>query len=166
MHLFVADFVLPGSPQYNLYLTRAADATPMGTKERLLAYYVKFGRLISCAEIGVLDPAKWVNALVSANAGTIDPGSMRILDGAFRDFLIDRARSFEGQQQHGWAGMSPRQQQKALARLQQNRERLVDSELGRALLADGAWKKSIPRVGRNEPCPCGSGQKYKRCHGR
>ena len=23
-----------------------------------------------------------------------------------------------------------------------------------------------PSVGRNEPCPCGSGQKYKRCHGR
>ena len=21
-------------------------------------------------------------------------------------------------------------------------------------------------VGRNEPCPCGSGKKYKRCHGR
>lgn len=22
-----------------------------------------------------------------------------------------------------------------------------------------------PQVGRNEPCPCGSGKKYKRCHG-
>jgi hypothetical protein len=22
-----------------------------------------------------------------------------------------------------------------------------------------------PRVGRNDPCPCGSGAKYKRCHG-
>ena len=21
------------------------------------------------------------------------------------------------------------------------------------------------RVGRNEPCPCGSGKKYKKCHG-
>ncbi|MEA2001342.1 MAG: SEC-C metal-binding domain-containing protein [Actinomycetota bacterium] len=21
------------------------------------------------------------------------------------------------------------------------------------------------KVGRNEPCPCGSGFKYKRCHG-
>lgn len=25
---------------------------------------------------------------------------------------------------------------------------------------------SVPKVGRNEPCPCGSGKKYKRCHGR
>ena len=24
----------------------------------------------------------------------------------------------------------------------------------------------LPRVGRNDPCPCGSGQKYKNCHGK
>jgi len=24
----------------------------------------------------------------------------------------------------------------------------------------------VPKVGRNEPCPCGSGKKYKHCHGR
>ena len=22
------------------------------------------------------------------------------------------------------------------------------------------------KVGRNEPCPCGSGKKYKQCHGK
>ncbi|WP_367880845.1 SEC-C metal-binding domain-containing protein [uncultured Alistipes sp.] len=22
------------------------------------------------------------------------------------------------------------------------------------------------RVGRNDPCPCGSGKKYKQCHGK
>ena len=25
--------------------------------------------------------------------------------------------------------------------------------------------RSLPKVGRNEPCPCGSGRKYKHCHG-
>lgn len=25
--------------------------------------------------------------------------------------------------------------------------------------------KIIPKIGRNEPCPCGSGKKYKKCHG-
>jgi len=25
---------------------------------------------------------------------------------------------------------------------------------------------SIPKVGRNEPCPCGSGKKYKNCCGK
>ena len=23
-----------------------------------------------------------------------------------------------------------------------------------------------PKVGRNDPCPCGSGKKYKKCHGQ
>ncbi|WP_438798184.1 SEC-C metal-binding domain-containing protein, partial [Salmonella sp. NW979] len=22
------------------------------------------------------------------------------------------------------------------------------------------------KIGRNDPCPCGSGKKYKQCHGR
>jgi preprotein translocase subunit SecA len=25
--------------------------------------------------------------------------------------------------------------------------------------------RAVPKVGRNEPCPCGSGKKYKKCHG-
>ncbi|MFL9998051.1 preprotein translocase subunit SecA [Paraburkholderia sediminicola] len=25
---------------------------------------------------------------------------------------------------------------------------------------------NVPKVGRNDPCPCGSGKKYKQCHGR
>ena len=26
-------------------------------------------------------------------------------------------------------------------------------------------QRSVPKVGRNDPCPCGSGKKYKKCHG-
>jgi hypothetical protein len=26
-------------------------------------------------------------------------------------------------------------------------------------------KREEPKVGRNDPCPCGSGTKYKKCHG-
>jgi len=26
-------------------------------------------------------------------------------------------------------------------------------------------RRDEPKVGRNEPCPCGSGKKYKKCHG-
>ena len=28
------------------------------------------------------------------------------------------------------------------------------------------FAREYPKVGRNEPCPCGSGKKYKQCHGR
>ncbi|MGO3843267.1 MAG: preprotein translocase subunit SecA [Alcaligenes pakistanensis] len=31
---------------------------------------------------------------------------------------------------------------------------------------DEAANGDVPRVGRNDPCPCGSGKKYKQCHGR
>ena len=26
--------------------------------------------------------------------------------------------------------------------------------------------RAEPRVGRNDPCPCGSGKKFKNCHGK
>jgi preprotein translocase subunit SecA len=29
-----------------------------------------------------------------------------------------------------------------------------------------AAREHVPSVGRNDPCPCGSGQKYKKCHGK
>ncbi len=32
--------------------------------------------------------------------------------------------------------------------------------------AKGTPAKAAPRVGRNDPCPCGSGKKYKKCCGR
>jgi preprotein translocase subunit SecA len=32
--------------------------------------------------------------------------------------------------------------------------------------AQGPTLAAMPRVGRNDPCPCGSGKKYKQCHGR
>jgi preprotein translocase subunit SecA len=26
-------------------------------------------------------------------------------------------------------------------------------------------RRDSPKIGRNDPCPCGSGQKFKKCHG-
>jgi preprotein translocase subunit SecA len=28
-----------------------------------------------------------------------------------------------------------------------------------------AQSRQADKVGRNDPCPCGSGKKYKKCHG-
>jgi preprotein translocase subunit SecA len=42
-----------------------------------------------------------------------------------------------------------------------------ESPMGRASQPQGATVvRSQPKVGRNDPCPCGSGKKYKMCHGR
>jgi SEC-C motif-containing protein len=53
-----------------------------------------------------------------------------------------------------------------------HRERaLFRKHSGRWVFVDGIEIKgppvvrSEPRVGRNDPCPCGSGKKYKKCHG-
>ena len=31
---------------------------------------------------------------------------------------------------------------------------------------DRTVRREEPKVGRNDPCPCGSGKKYKNCHGK
>ena len=41
-------------------------------------------------------------------------------------------------------------------------ESISQSSAARAERPDG----SMPRVGRNDPCPCGSGKKFKHCHGK
>ena len=45
-----------------------------------------------------------------------------------------------------------------------------DQAAGQAPQGEGAVTKTIrlqkPKVGRNDPCPCGSGKKYKKCCGR
>jgi preprotein translocase subunit SecA len=35
-----------------------------------------------------------------------------------------------------------------------------------APVAAGTVTRESPKVGRNDPCPCGSGKKYKKCHGQ
>jgi preprotein translocase subunit SecA len=44
-------------------------------------------------------------------------------------------------------------------------ETVVDANTAHRKQAVSA-QAAVPRVGRNDPCPCGSGQKYKNCHGK
>jgi preprotein translocase subunit SecA len=50
----------------------------------------------------------------------------------------------------------------------QHERELKDLQFG-AANGSGAANKTVsnggPKVGRNDPCPCGSGKKYKKCHG-
>ena len=43
-----------------------------------------------------------------------------------------------------------------------NEDGSVSQEADAGLLSDSP----VPKVGRNDPCPCGSGKKYKVCHGK
>jgi preprotein translocase subunit SecA len=40
------------------------------------------------------------------------------------------------------------------------------TETGEAETVVDATTAAVPRVGRNDPCPCGSGKKFKLCHGK
>ncbi|HIF9422793.1 TPA: preprotein translocase subunit SecA [Photobacterium damselae] len=60
-----------------------------------------------------------------------------------------------------------RQMAEALAQKQQfhhqtSDEALADDDEG----TQGTYEREERKVGRNEPCPCGSGKKYKQCHGK
>jgi SEC-C motif domain protein len=43
----------------------------------------------------------------------------------------------------------------------ENRWYYVDGEV----VPQKPYVRPEPKVGRNDPCPCGSGKKYKKCHG-
>jgi preprotein translocase subunit SecA len=56
-------------------------------------------------------------------------------------------------------------QRKALQRLTEvHAASGADEEAPRSKSAETVVRQA-PRVGRNDPCPCGSGKKYKKCHG-
>jgi len=42
----------------------------------------------------------------------------------------------------------------------------VITSAGAVGVATGSSADAVPRVGRNDPCPCGSSKKYKHCHGK
>ena len=69
------------------------------------------------------------------------------------------------------------QNQESIERARQNRAKVDVNKLQAsrmaAAAAAGSGERSITapvqvekKVGRNEPCPCGSGKKYKHCHGK
>jgi preprotein translocase subunit SecA len=44
----------------------------------------------------------------------------------------------------------------------------ADEEIARAAQRKSAppVQRAMGKVGRNDPCPCGSGKKFKHCHGK
>ncbi|MCH5328617.1 MAG: preprotein translocase subunit SecA [Coprobacter sp.] len=67
---------------------------------------------------------------------------------------------------------APQQRQDFSRYRTQKEDSLVDRRQQEARAASGRRDaprepvKAAPRVGRNDPCPCGSGKKFKNCHGR
>jgi len=70
-----------------------------------------------------------------------------------------------------------RQQKTDMSKLRQRKEDMVAAGAGSDLMetpeyydpSENVKQEPIiagPKIGRNDPCPCGSGKKYKQCHGK
>ena len=53
----------------------------------------------------------------------------------------------------------------AWGRVRRNGGAAANASPMQAVNAQGREKVAAVKVGRNAPCPCGNGKKYKRCHG-
>jgi len=54
---------------------------------------------------------------------------------------------------------------RALERRQERQQRDLQYQTGPAQAEAPKPVRAGAKVGRNDPCPCGSGKKYKKCHG-
>ena len=70
-----------------------------------------------------------------------------------------------------------RQQKTDMSKMRQRKEDMVAAGAGSELMetpdyydpSENVKREPIiagPKIGRNDPCPCGSGKKYKQCHGK
>ena len=73
----------------------------------------------------------------------------------------DEVARMEQQQQ-----AQARQQQQAMAFQHPDTGNYGVDEEAEQVQAMAARQSNLPKVGRNDPCPCGSGKKYKQCHGQ
>jgi hypothetical protein len=99
-------------------------------------------------------PSRW------PSSGTYESGSnsnVLIADDTYRFFS---AATAEQKRERQWLAWGPY--------LDSARAHEIDwyvDELGRAAVIPRRPAFSGKAISRNEPCPCGSGQKFKRCHG-
>lgn len=102
---------------------------------------------------------------------------------------FDEKSSVSWSQKSQWHGLSIESQEKGgpdddtglvefVATYSQKGNRVRHHEMAEFRKKDGAWyfydgnpvpvetiRREGPKIGRNDPCPCGSGKKYKRCCG-
>jgi preprotein translocase subunit SecA len=72
----------------------------------------------------------------------------------------------------GGNGRPPRHVSTSVDDLEETFRRKKNRELEQARMAGAGHQQTVQqvvrggdKVGRNDPCPCGSGKKYKKCHG-
>lgn len=168
VHMFMADISENDSQpvlNLNMYLNRAMDGTVVTSEEDCLVY-AKFSRFLIFAGITPINNDLWINTRIDVVGGAIlVPQELK--DGNIGEFLIDRAKMTNEAMVNG---LSDNQKEVIKKSATKDYSKLKNSDLLKVMNADSSKiiDPSImhKKIGRNEKCPCGSGKKYKRCHGQ
>lgn len=172
IHLFFTNITKDGAipvKRFNSYLSRGLDVTVVESSSSFLAY-AKFARFCFFGYLTPYDSSQWVNTKISPEGGEL-LFPQEIGDGHIGSFLIDRAREGVESYEQGINEKSKAAIEKSFKKMG---DAWADKDVFKVQEADNfpgvINRSSYPiqkmRVGRNEPCPCGSGLKYKKCHGK
>jgi hypothetical protein len=167
-HLFFTD-ISPGNTQpvrkMNSYFARTVDGTIVSNATTCSVYW-KFARFVSFTAITPFDQSLWIGTRVQPSGGKLSiPQEMK--DGRVGEFMVDRARQIA---KVATTPLTEKQKEFHNQRIKQDPSAFLNSDLGKVMMADVRNDVNphilYPKVGRNEQCPCGSGKKYKKCHGQ
>ena len=148
--------------------SRDADFTVVTTGDVPSGVFAKFANLVIWAEISPAQAALWVSTQISETSGTLSANGQELRDRDIGSFLIGRSNMRKAAKKKLFSEMSHPQKVKLDRWKLENAGRIANSALFEAMLADVPVIEAVPptsKIGRNAPCPCGSGRKFKRCHG-
>ncbi|HEX7664828.1 MAG TPA: UPF0149 family protein [Polyangiaceae bacterium] len=180
--LFVSVFVGPDHVAPSTWLTKVMGDAPFATKEQgqrtmqmLTMLYNDVGRSLAADPANVVPPADEDEAVADFASGMFEGAKLHprwlaeheglmlmVIFGALAGVVPDEELvEAEGEEEKTLADPAAwkKEERGKLA------QRVAETR------AFFAGKRTVPRVntaaktGRNDPCPCGSGKKYKKCHG-
>ncbi len=176
-HLFLSDIIKDASDELpekmNWYLSRGFDLTPIFSDTGMAGVYAM---ILKTMTFSYLTPPSgeadnMVGTLVSEQGVLKSPQTVQSRIGSF---IIGRAKAIEQFPKT----LTDRQKEKLFEKARIAPEEILRSESFRTSSADAYLKEKFRRRevaaalrrgmkgrDRNAPCPCGSGEKYKRCHG-
>jgi preprotein translocase subunit SecA len=146
------------------YLQEGINLRAMGQRDPLVEWqregYEMFGELMhgvaqdfvrSVMHVEVLPPEETEAMLLGVQTHSAEDDGTTGLEAAAQQAMAEQATELDGGEEEGAAG-----------RVAVATSTPMEQPTKQQTVRNDEWAKT----GRNEPCPCGSGKKYKLCHGR
>jgi hypothetical protein len=168
LHLFVLDNMKqnpPGIVYANFFATRGMAATLCERDSRVYVI-AKFARFLCTAILSPYDENTWKKTRINFGSGVLEAPQI-IEDRAMGGWLMERMQKMDKMIE---SGFSSKQKQSIAKNIESKWGKLEGSSFMESIMADLAEhdrvKEQAKHIGRNDKCPCGSGLKFKKCHGR